>query len=180
MSREEKVEFFNKIMGQNISDDPENVPLELRQLGIKLIFEELHELAVASDVEGTFMDLCLEKLPEERDEYPTDGDNINVTYQADGLGDVNYTNLWCVNVFGHRKTHSKVFDRICESNNSKVCDSMEEAEATREYWIKESGLKCHIENIDGNLVVKDTNGKVRKSINYKPLLIGDLMLNYKK
>lgn len=195
MTREEKVAVFNRIMGQPVADNHKEVPLKLRQLGIKLIFEELKELAIASGCEKTYFDLCVDSMnesvvksvfhdaPTEQTqeyiaehkaikevvgEHISDSDIIDEVEQIDGLADVQYTLSWAVNVFGHSSRFIKAFDEACESNNSKACKTKDEAIETVTYWENKDGVPCHIEEIDGLFVVKNSFGKVKKSVNYIP------------
>lgn len=184
MNREQQVLEFNKLMNQPVSDDPRIVPLELRQLGIKLIFEELKELAEASGCRATFNELCMdaqEKLTDS--EFLTDSEEVNVVEQLDGLCDVAYTTSWAANVFGHGKYFQHAFDEVCRSNNSKACDTEEDAIATKEHWespdVKEGGGEHFIDKVavDSSgpgtpvwryVVKRKEDGKVRKSIKYTP------------
>lgn len=179
MNREQQVEFFNKAMGQAMTDDHLSVPLKLRQLGIGLIFEELKELAISSGCEGTFNELSFNSLNKSLggwisstidtgSEAFRDKGTIDEVEQIDGLVDVQYTLSWCVNVFGHRSRFEKAYDEVCASNNSKACKTREEAEQTITYWEDKDGLPCHFEEVDGLFVVKNNKGKVKKSINYIP------------
>lgn len=198
MNREERVEIFNKIMGQPIGEDPKEVPLHLRKLAMSLIFEELAETAEASGVEESFLRMCvlhtvkktrpsvnLEKdadvqdlLNDLQDSFEEnnirDTDQIDEILQLDGLCDVQYTLSWAVNVLGHKTNFEQAYIETCRSNDSKACSSEEEAEATKVFWTEEENGEPHfIDRVEEGgktyLVVKRTkDGKVRKSINYSP------------
>ncbi len=173
MSREERVEFFNKLMNQPIGTDPKLVPLELRKLGIKIIFEELAELANASGVPLAFNKCCEKQLKETKaEEDSVSGDGVDPVLQLDGACDVQYTLSWVINVFGLKEHFEDAYIETCKSNNSKACTSMEEAQRTKEYWEKKDGDERVIEPnvVDGVMyyIVKRLDGKVTKSVDYIP------------
>ncbi len=181
--REQEVEVFNKLMNQPIALIPEDCTLKNRQLGVRLIFSELEELARESGVLQTFRNLCHD-VTQKGEMAPSDSDVINKVGQLDGLCDVQYTLSWAVNVFGFSKNFDKAFLEVCRSNNSKACNSPEEAEATKAYWENsenhEGGGEHHIEPVSvpypeptrGSriyyVVKRTSDGKVRKSVNYSP------------
>lgn len=186
LTREEKVATFNRLMDQAIANDPFNIPLKLRQLGITLTFDELVETALAADTCDTLKKRCqsiIDRLDQKEGTKPLtcedrvftsetpDGDEVNHKELLDGLNDVQYTNSWCVNVFGFSKVFDASFDDTCISNDSKACATMEEAIATKEYWEnpanREGGGEHIIFPVGHQYVVKNKGGKVRKSINYK-------------
>src|SRR6478609_1553583 len=64
--------------------------LKIRQLRIKLLFEELKELAEASDCKETFRDLCEATVSDENWLNATDGDNVDHLEELDALCDIQY------------------------------------------------------------------------------------------
>lgn len=174
MNREQRVEKFNKLMSQQIGTNPQSVPLNLRQLGINLIFEELAETASASGAEETFLKLCLnfidKKLPgfkkmsmkQETDKLSIEnvfniellsnkiqdsvsGDGVDPVLQLDGLCDVQYTLSWAINVYGQKAHFEPAFIETCRSNDSKACTSIEEAEQTKAHWEAKDGDQRYVE-----------------------------------
>ena len=177
MNREEKVAVFNKIMGQPVGIDPKSVPLKLRQLAIRLIFEELRELAEASGVKQTFVLLCNPVSEKGFTASEVDGDVKDQVLQLDGLADVQYTLSWAVNVLGYPEVFQAAFEEACRSNDSKACTTPEEAEQTKAYWENENNPEAGGEHFidpvvtDGityYVVKRKSDEKVRKSISYSP------------
>lgn len=95
-------DLFEHPIGRVIGEEP----LNIRQLRIKLLFEELVELAEAGDVNTTMAMLCLKHLEKvnvkmhidhakkemkvDMTEIPADGDNVNSVEEADALADLQY------------------------------------------------------------------------------------------
>jgi hypothetical protein len=56
---------------------------------------------------------------------------------------------------------------VHQSNMSKLCKTLEEAEETRDLRSQEQGEPCHIEQKEGYWVVlRSSDRKVMKSVNY--------------
>lgn len=180
MKKSDNIIEFLKIQGLEPSDNPEEVSIEIRRLGISLIFEELEELAEASGVSSHFASLCsksVDKLPSIEELQLKK--KVDVVEQADALGDVDFTLNWCINMFGHRITHNEVFREICISNNSKACHNMEEAQATVDFYMKTKGVESTIIERDGKFVVERLDGKLLKNVNYYPANIERILENNK-
>ena len=88
----------------NIEDD---ISLKNRQQRVNLLFEEVEELAEASDVKGTFQKNCLNSLMKhatsgvreyleeiEEGDLDEDGDNVDKVEELDALCDIQYVFVW--------------------------------------------------------------------------------------
>lgn len=90
-------EMFEHPIGPNPSHEE---PRKIRQLRVKLLFEELIELAEASDVKGTMFDLCSMYQTKiqpsivfgfvEGVEQIEDGDNVDKLEELDAITDIQY------------------------------------------------------------------------------------------
>lgn len=168
LTREEKVENFMKTMGQPIHEHPSTTPLSVRQLAIKLTFEELRELSEALDVRSTFGELCDQFLGEGLLTLDLkDGDNVDPVEAIDAFGDIAYTNYWGVVATGLKKVFGNAFSEICRSNDSKACDDLAEADATIAFH-NGKGEKCIAKAVGDKYIVLNESGKVKKSVKYSP------------
>jgi predicted HAD superfamily Cof-like phosphohydrolase len=165
LEREKKVKKFMDLMDQKVSDHPSNTPLETRRLALKLIFEELEELAVALDVRETWKKLCEGNLTSAYN-HP-DGDNVDEVETLDALADIEYTTLWGVNATGLGSTYNDAFNEVCRSNDSKGCDTFKDAKESSQMF-EDKGISTNIIPVGDKFVIKDKNGKVKKPINYSP------------
>jgi predicted HAD superfamily Cof-like phosphohydrolase len=97
MNQTKLVTEFNKTFDFPILNINEVESLESRQLRIKLLFEELQELAAAGDLRRTFTGLCYEQVENcivngklhLSDEWQ-DGNNVNKTEELDAITDIHY------------------------------------------------------------------------------------------
>ncbi|MCF8236696.1 MAG: nucleoside triphosphate pyrophosphohydrolase family protein [Saprospiraceae bacterium] len=114
------------------------------QLRINLLAEELKELEQAIQ----------------------DNDLVEI---ADALCDLQYVLSGAVLEFGLADKFNHLFEEVQRSNMSKVCDSLEDAEATLEHYRKKDGTEGQIEPAeDGFLVYRTADKKVLKSVRYSP------------
>ncbi len=87
---------------------------------------------------------------------------------ADALCDLQYVLVGAVLEFGLGGKFVELFNEVQRSNMSKACATMEEAEATMQYY-KEKGVSCHFKEDDGKyLVYRTSDNKTLKNINYSP------------
>ncbi len=169
VSREDKVKVFMSLMQQEGCKTPATTPLKMRQLAVKLIFEELFEAAEALDVLSTFKGLSIEAVDKlhQNPKADVDGDDVNELEVIDAYADIEYTTLWGVNMLGLSPTFADAFNEVCRSNDSKACDSFEDAEEGVKFWA-EQGIAVTIVNSGSKFILKDENGKVKKSPKYSP------------
>lgn len=109
--------------------------------------------------------LIAEEL-EELEEAVAQKDIVGV---ADALCDIQYVLSGAVLEFGLGEKFKALFDEVQRSNMSKTCQSMEEAEATRQYYLTEKGIESYIRQEGSHfLVYRSDDNKTLKSINYSP------------
>ena len=163
----EAVKEFHVQFGHPINDVKDEIPLKVRQLRVKLIFEELQELAEASDIRHTFGQLCETFLTENQDDNLKDGNNVNKVEELDALCDIQYVLSGAIIATGHHKNFDQSFEDVQESNMSKLCANENDIASTQGKYLSE-GVSSHVEpRGDKFVVLRDGDDKVLKNVNYK-------------
>lgn len=123
---------FSKFFKQHIGSLNEIEPLEVRQHRIRLIFEEFKEYAEASDVMGTFTDLCIKEAENnciDSFDLPIichiatdiqDGNNVNKTEQLDALTDLTVVVDGSKVAGGFHEIADKAADLVFQNNMTKA------------------------------------------------------------
>lgn len=69
-----------------------------------------------------------------------------------------------------------MYEKVCISNMSKFCTTVEEAEETVKHYLNgthwdkpEVEIDCYYEKVGDYFIIKRNDGKILKSINYKPV-----------
>jgi predicted HAD superfamily Cof-like phosphohydrolase len=139
-----QVAEFHRTFQHPVLEKP-TIPSEKRcKLRVALIREELHEFEEAIE----------------------QGDIVEI---ADALCDIQYVLSGAILEFGLGEKFRDLFDEVQRSNMSKSCHSMEEAEATVQYYREARGQDCYYKEVDGHyLVYRKQDNKTLKSINYSP------------
>lgn len=134
---------FHELFNHPILQGPA-IPSEKRcNLRVELIQEELNELQQAI----------------------IDNDIVEV---ADALCDIQYVLAGAVLEFGLKDKFADLFEEVQRSNMSKACLSIEDAEATVEYYARQ-GTEAYFKKQDNMyLVYRKEDNKTLKSINYSP------------
>lgn len=148
-----QVADFHRTFNHPIEPDPVIPSQDRCRLRVNLITEELKEL----------------------EEAIRKNDIVEI---ADALCDIQYVLSGAVLEFGLGTKFAELFDEVQRSNMSKVCHSLEEAEATAKYYAKEKGFECTIQEKAGKyLVYRSSDGKTLKSINYSPANLRGILLS---
>lgn len=139
-----QVADFHNTFELPILDEP-TIPAEKRcLLRVNLLQEELNELKEAI----------------------AENDIVEI---ADALADLQYVLSGAILEFGLGPKFKHLFEEVQRSNMSKVCKSLEEAEATVKKYFDKDGTEGHIVERDNQyLVYRNNDGKVLKSVNYSP------------
>ena len=138
------VAAFHRTFNMPVLDTPTIPDAKRCELRVNLLREELEELEEAIE----------------------DGDIIEI---ADALADLQYVLSGAILEFGLAGKFKALFDEVQSSNMSKVCHSMEEAEATLAYYKEHKNTDGEIVERDGQfLVYRVGDKKVLKNVNYKP------------
>ncbi len=149
----QQVAEFHSTFEHPIADSPEaQESLKIRQLRIKLLFEELAELAEAGDVKRTMGLLCDEysmkllenhggtemSIEEAKDAlnemYDSreilDGNKVDKVEELDALCDIQYVLNGKILTAGLQTTFDANFDRVHANNMTKAHNSVEHAKET--------------------------------------------------
>lgn len=182
------VKQFHETFNHPVGD----TELKHRQLRIKLIFEELQELSQAMDVKKTFLDLCEEVVSNEYGRYinftniknerelnrvPSlqDGYNIDNVETMDALCDLEYVLSGTTVQMGMYENFDEAFDRVHESNMSKMCRTRKELDDTLQSY-KEKGIDVFYEEKNGGYIVKRSiDDKTLKNLYYNAVDLKDLV-----
>lgn len=144
-------------------------PLKIRQLRIKLLFEEIKELAEASDVQKTFKSLCEKETDDITIHH--DGDNVNKVEELDALCDIQY-------VLDGKKLTSGLYEVFEEGFNIVHSNNMTKAHRDEEH-VKESSEKLgiHLEciNRNGVYIAVNPDGKLTKPWDHKKVSLNHLI-----
>lgn len=137
----EKVAEFMQMSKQTINSSPCLVDRELAELRFKLIREENSELLQAVEAD----------------------DLVEV---LDALVDLQYVLYGAVLTFGMQHIWKQAFEEVHINNMTKGCKSIEEADATIEFYSKQ-GISVFAEKVgDLYVVYRTSDKKVMKSIDY--------------
>ena len=121
-------------------------------------------------------DLRITLLQEELDEIKEAIKNNDVVEILDGLCDLLYILNGTVLEFGMGDVFDKAFSEVQKSNMSKTCDSMQEAILTLAHYKRKDGTEGYYKESNGKYIVyRNTDNKVLKSINYKPVDFTDIL-----
>lgn len=135
---------FHRTFQHPVLEQPQIPAADRCQLRINLLSEELDELKKAV----------------------AENDLVEI---ADALCDLQYVLSGAVLEFGMKDKFADLFDEVQRSNMSKACKSIEEAEATMEFYKNRDGVESYYEEKDGLfLVFRQHDKKTLKSVNYSP------------
>lgn len=141
---------FNAYIGQEFSMPSKDV-CELR---VALLQEELDELKVAI----------------------AQGDLVEA---LDALTDLQYVLSGAVIARWAHPLFADAFAEVQRSNMSKTCKTVEEAEKTQHYYQTERNTPCTIHQKDDvYIVLRDTDNKVLKSVDYSPADLETVIANH--
>lgn len=146
----EQVAEFHETFDQPILETPTIISDKRFQFRVSLIAEELKELTDAFE----------------------NGDKVEV---LDALGDLNYVMNGLILELGFKDVFDTAFNRIHDSNMSKVCQNKQEMKETlRKY--EYDGVRVYSKpKGDKYLVYRESDDKVLKNINYHAVDLADLV-----
>jgi predicted HAD superfamily Cof-like phosphohydrolase len=156
-------ELFNQPIGNLVSKEDRKT----RQLRIKLLFEELHELAVAGGMENTFYDLCAKRVEDEHikaavneTDVVQDHDNVDQIEEVDALSDIMYVLAGKIITGGYQGVFDKNFERVHRNNMTKAHRSEEHCQET--IGKNPLGLNWTIIKKDNAFLLNNADGKLTK------------------
>ena len=146
MKKIEQVKAFHKLIGQPVLTTPTIPSIERCNLRYDLIREELEELREAFNA----------------------NDKVEI---LDALCDLRYVLDGSILEFGMQDVFNEAFNDVHESNMSKECENHDIALRTSYFYERERDILTKIETTTNGKykVVTLMNGKVLKSIEYKPV-----------
>lgn len=186
----EKVAEFHQLFEHPIGKPNDLEPLKIRQLRIKLLFEELAELTEAGDVKATFAELCVKFLSENgvlspqkaQGDYDKlalkllgleDGDNVNKVEELDAITDIQYVLDGKKLTSGLHEVTDQAFDLVHNNNMQKAHTSDEHAEATINAL--NDGGDYNVEHRNGKVLLFNSSGKVIKPHDHKKVDLSILL-----
>ncbi len=152
-TQEQVIEFMNTF-NQEISYLPHIPKEEVVKLRLDLIDEEVKELKYAIE------------------------DN-NLVEVGDAFADLLYVVYGAANTFGFTGILKDIQDEVHSSNMSKLCKTEDEAEATVNYYTKKEIKTYWVKENDYYLVLRSSDNKVLKSINYRPADVASIVNSIK-
>lgn len=158
----ESIIEFQKAGGHTVAYSTDNhIPsIEDRKLRLKLIFEELSELADAYGMKDTFAKIC--NSYSNANSYEIDTDDFNKVEALDALCDLSVVVNGGYCISGFTDIAQEAYDETMRSNMSKFCYSLDEALATvagKDDWT------YRVTNINGRDVyvfLRKSDGKILK------------------
>jgi len=169
-----KQKEFQEVFGQPVLKLGEKLNKERMKLRLNLALEELSELAEAMGISYDYVDLLAQKQTEllkaDKNKYG-EYDEIGI---LDALADIQVIHNGTIHERGMAGIFDEAYDKVHDSNMSKVCATQEEAEKTIDYYTEKGNTgEMNIEEGQTGdkkyFVVKREDDKVLKSINYTPV-----------
>jgi predicted HAD superfamily Cof-like phosphohydrolase len=179
----EMVKEFHELFEHPVGKDFTHVePLKIRQLRIKLLFEELEELAVAGDVRETFFNLCNDHMNENRqrggdngDCDHIDGDNVDKKEELDAITDLQYVLDGKKLTSGLHALTKEAFELIHENNMKKAHIDQEHAVATIKHINLDKGVWETVAK-NGKVLLYNPDGKLTKPWDHDKVDLSKLLL----
>lgn len=171
----EKVEEFHTIFQpETLTNKPQLfLSLERRRLRIKLIYEELYELAIALGCES-----YLNSISRTHEDVVHSNEHIDMIEAIDALSDIQYVVDGTYLELGLKNLKEEAFDLVHKSNMSKACISEEEAQKTYDYYLLREKETVIVPINDYFVIRRKSDDKTLKSINYQPVDLKPLLKKY--
>lgn len=178
----EQVTEFQDAFEHPISETP-TVPHRFRaNFRLTLMFEEMHELAIAAGCELEFM-LHIKQWIHNMELRDTVTHNVDIVETLDALVDLQYFLTGTIIEFGMQDIFDYAFQEVHRSNMTKFCDSEEIAKQTVEDYLQKTGVLCTYEHKEGyGFVVKRKqdlvdDGKIIKSVQFSEPELAQLVFD---
>ncbi len=170
-----KVQEFHRLFEQPVISIQEVETKETRQLRIKLLFEELSELAEASDVVATFNSLCRRTIGN----HPpilVDGDKVNYVEELDALCDIQYVLAGKLLTSGLHEVFDEAFDIVHSNNMTKAHKSKEHIQITTD----RTHVRLTAVERDGKWLAFNSDNKLTKPWDHKKVGLAHLLPAHKQ
>jgi predicted HAD superfamily Cof-like phosphohydrolase len=132
-------------------------------------------------------ELCISLLREELNEYADAVGNGNLVEIADALIDLDYVLKGVMLKHGLVDAYEPLFDEVHNSNMSKICNDINEANRTVKKY-KLDGIDTNIIKNNNNpniikthnnfLVLRASDKKILKSVDYLPAILAPIINEY--
>lgn len=120
--------------------------------------------------------LRLSLLQEELNEMKQAIEDKDIVAIADALADLQYVLSGAILEFGLGDRFKRLFDEVQRSNMSKTCKTLEEAQATLQFYKDTKGVDAYIVEREGTyLVYRQEDSKVLKSVAYSEANLADIV-----
>lgn len=171
----QKVKEFHETFEHPIGSIEGGEPLKIRQLRIKLLFEEIAELAEAGDVPATMESLCHKYISDstaDNGQPNVDGDNVNRIEELDALCDIQYVLDGKKLTSGLHEVFDEAFDLIHSNNMNKAHESEYHALKTVQVnKLEDYSIKAK----DGKFLLFNSIGKLIKPHDHKKVTLNHLI-----
>lgn len=132
----DQVELFQKTFGDEVNELGSVPTIAKRKLRIKLLFEEMKELAIDGyGLEAFFKSICIDHLDFSKESIDTE--IFNPEEALDAVSDILVVTFGAACINGHNTIIDKAFDETMRSNMSKICNTLDEAQASVAKYHKE-------------------------------------------
>lgn len=149
----QQVSEFHKLFNAPILSDPAIPPKDRQDLRVSLLEEEVDELSKAF----------------------AKGDLVAA---LDAFCDIQYVLDGAILECGLHKVFDEAFKAVHESNMTKACKTVSEAEQTVEHY-RQQGVETYYQynnELEVYVVYRESDNKVLKSINYQPVQLERFLL----
>lgn len=167
-----QVEEFHNTFDHPVGNliDPE--PLHIRQLRIKLLFEELAELAEASDCKLTMLVICGQYCEINTNEQIKDGNDVDKIEELDALCDIQYVLNGKILTGGYHYIFDREFDVVHSNNMTKAHSGARhvgetiriKGDSPNDYTVVQKEDKWLLFNKDGKLTKPHDHTKVKLTL----------------
>ncbi len=152
----EQVIKFQRIFGDEVNDLGTIPSIEKRKLRLKLIFEELSELAEAYGLKSTFGEICEDYTHKIVDCDILDNHKYDEVEALDAISDLLVVVYGGACINGQSSIIDEAFDETMRSNMSKSCKTLDQALYTIAQYHKE-GRDTYYKLVDGLYIIYDSN-----------------------
>ncbi len=171
----QKVQEFHETFEHPVGTLSGKEPLNIRQLRIKLLFEEVAELAEAGDVIATMETIChkyISDIASDNGQPNIDGDNVNRIEELDALCDIQYVLDGKKLTSGLHEVFDEGFDLIHSNNMNKAHASEQHALDTAEI---NGMIGWSTKEKDGKILLFNASGKLIKPHDHKKVTLNHLI-----
>src|SRR6188508_90212 len=161
----DQVSLFQRVFGDEVNELGTIPSVDKRKLRLKLIFEELSELAEAYGLDKYFTDYCKEYFDNKDCMFddPVDTHKYNPTEALDAICDLLVVVYGGACINGHSSIINEAFDETMRSNMSKSCKTLDQALYTIAQYHKE-GRDTYYRVVDNLYIIYDsTTNKILKN-----------------